>query len=77
MREVYWRGWFLGAQQIKFRVQEYEVISSRVASLTLRINSKYHLQVIQVYAITTSHENEEIEELYKDVARIMEKNKSL
>jgi hypothetical protein len=55
-------------------MQEYEGIISRVASLTLRIISK--IQVIQVYTPRSSNEDEEIIELYKDIVRIMENNKS-
>ena len=67
---------FLVHKKVKDRVLEYEGRGSRVASLTMRINSKYHLQVVQVYAPASSHEDEEVEELYKEIARIMEKNKS-
>ena len=63
-------------KKIKDRVLEYEGAGNIVVSLTLKINSKYQLQVVQVYAPTSSHNDEEVEELYEEVAKIMEKNKS-
>ena len=67
---------FLVNKSIKDRVVQYEGESSRVASLTLSVNRRYQLQVIQVYAPTSSHSDEEVEELYEEIARSMEKNKS-
>eukprot|EP00795_Rhopilema_esculentum_P010855 gene10855-biopygen13293 len=60
---------FLVNKNIKDRVIEYEGESSRVTSLTLKVNSKYQLQVIQVY-------DEEVEELFEEIGKSMEKNKS-
>ena len=67
---------FLVHKKLKDRVLEYEGAGNRVASLTLKINSKYQLQVVQVYSATSSHDDEEVEELYEEVAKIMEKSKS-
>uniref|UniRef100_A0A3P9KP93 Endonuclease/exonuclease/phosphatase domain-containing protein n=1 Tax=Oryzias latipes TaxID=8090 RepID=A0A3P9KP93_ORYLA len=67
---------FLVNKNIKDRVIEYEGEGSRVTSLTLKVNSKYQLQVIQVYAPTSSHSDEEVEELYEEIGKSMEKNKS-
>ena len=67
---------FLVNKNIKDRVIEYEGESSRVTSLTLKVNSKYQLQVIQVYAPTSSHNDEEVEELYEEIGKSMKKNKS-
>jgi exonuclease III len=67
---------FLVNKNIKDRVVKYEGESSRVASLTLKVNSRYQLQVIQVYAPTSSHSDEEVEELYEEIARTMEKDPS-
>ena len=47
-----------------------------MTSLTLKVISKYQLQVIQVYASTSSHSDEEVEELYEEIGKSMEKNKS-
>ena len=44
-----------------------------MASLTIKINTKYYLQVVQVYAPTSTNEDEEVEE---EVSKIMSENKS-
>eukprot|EP00795_Rhopilema_esculentum_P008762 gene8762-biopygen9749 len=67
---------FLVNKNIEDRVIEYEGESSRVTSLTLKVDSKYQLQVIQVYAPTSSHNDEEVEELYEEIGKSLEKNKS-
>ena len=67
---------FLVNKNIKDRVVEYRGDSSRVASLTIKINAKYHLQIVQVYAPTSTHEDEEVEEFYAEVSKIMSENKS-
>ena len=54
---------FLVNKNIKDRVIQYEGTSDRVASLTLKVNKKYQLQVIQVYAPTSEHDNEEVEKI--------------
>ena len=55
---------------------EFRGDSSRVASLTIKINTKYYLQVVQLYAPTSTHQDEEVEELYAEVSKIMSENKS-
>ena len=66
---------FLVNKNIKDRVVEFRGDSSRVASLTIKINTKYYLQVVQDYAPTSTHEDEEVEEFY-EVSKIMSENKS-
>lgn len=67
---------FLVNKSIKDQVVQYEGESSRVASLTLKVNSRYELQVLQVYAPMSSQSDEEVEELCEEIARSMEKKKS-
>ncbi|MEE4247402.1 MAG: reverse transcriptase domain-containing protein [Kangiellaceae bacterium] len=67
---------FLVHKDIKDRVIQFEGAGSRVVSLTLKINKKYPMQVMQVYAPTSSHDSEEIEELYDEIEKEMRKNKS-
>ena len=55
---------------------EFRADSSKVASLTFKINTKYYLQVVQVYAATSTHEDEKVEEFYEAVSKIMSENKS-
>jgi len=67
---------FLVHRNIKNKIMKYEGLNDRVASLTMKINSKYQLQIIQVYAPTTSHDDEEVEEFYEDLTSVTDKNKS-
>ena len=47
--------------------------SSRVAELVLRITDRYQLKIVQVYAPTTSHSDEETDNFYNTIDRILEK----
>ena len=44
--------------------------------LALKINNKYRLQVIQVYAPSPSYDDGEVEEFYDKLTKVMEQNKS-
>ena len=54
---------------MKDGVVEFRGDSSRVAPLTIKINTKYYLQVVQVYAPTSTHEDEEVDEFYEEVSK--------
>ena len=47
--------------------------SSRVAELILRITDRYQLKIVQVYAPTTSHSDEETDNFYNTIDKILEK----
>ena len=47
--------------------------SSRVAELVLRITDRYQLKIVQVYAPTTSHSDEETANFYNTIDKILEK----
>ncbi|PZC71243.1 hypothetical protein B5X24_HaOG213755 [Helicoverpa armigera] len=44
-------------------------VSNRVIYLILRISERYSLKVIQVYAPTSSHSDDEVETMYEDVGK--------
>ena len=46
---------------------------SRVAQLFLRITDRYQLNIVQVYAPTTSHSDEETDNFYNTIDKILEK----
>ena len=46
---------------------------SGVAELVLRITDRYQLKIVQVYAPTTSHSDEETDNFYNTIDRILEK----
>ena len=47
--------------------------SSRVAEIILRITDRYQLKIVQVYAPTTSHSDEETDNFYNTIDKILEK----
>ncbi|KAL0829528.1 hypothetical protein ABMA28_003045 [Loxostege sticticalis] len=51
-------------------------VSSRVAYLILRVSKRYSLKVIQVYAPTSKHPDEEVEVMYEDISRAIHKSKT-
>ena len=58
---------FLVNKKIVSNVASYKGYNERVAKLTVSINKKYNVNIIQVYAPTSSHEDEEIEEFYESI----------
>lgn len=50
-------------------------VSNRAACLILRISKRYSLKVIQVYAPTQTHPDDEVETLYEDVSRAIHSSK--
>lgn len=44
---------------------------ARVAYLILKVSKRYSLKVIQVYAPTSSHSDEEVEAVYEDISKAM------
>ncbi|XP_038206257.1 uncharacterized protein LOC119828225 [Zerene cesonia] len=51
-------------------------VSSRVAYLILRISKRYSMKVIQVYAPTSTHPDEEVEAMYEDISRAIHSSKT-
>ncbi|CAK1602653.1 unnamed protein product [Parnassius mnemosyne] len=51
-------------------------VSTRVAYLILRITKRYSLKVIQVYAPTSAHPDEKVEEIYEDISRAIHSSKT-
>ena len=84
---LYWRGKPLGSKQelgvgflihkrLEKNIVEFYSVSERVASVTIKLNTRYNLKIIQVYAPTCSHSDEEIESFYEDVHLASERTKS-
>lgn len=46
-----------------------ENVSTRVAYLLFRINKRYSLKVIHVFASTSAYFDDEVETMYKDISR--------
>ena len=68
---------FLINKKWKDNITRVSSRSSRVAELVidrgLRITDRYQLKIVQVYAPTTSHSDEETDNFYNTIAKILEK----
>lgn len=67
---------FLIHRSMKDKIMKFEGISDRVVSITVKINKRYSMQIVQVYAPTTSYDDDEVEEFYEEVTKALESNKS-
>lgn len=54
------------------KVTQIKSISPRVAYIVLKLNSTYRLKLIQVYAPTTTHSNDKMEEFYDHIKRALQ-----
>ncbi|XP_072037166.1 craniofacial development protein 2-like [Amphiura filiformis] len=48
----------------------------RIAQIIIQLSEMYRLQIIQVYAPTTNHDEEEVIEDYEEVYKLMEEEKT-
>ena len=58
------------------RITHTKSISDRVIYVCLKINSKYSIKVIQAYAPTSTHDDEEVETFYEDIEKALDENRS-
>jgi endonuclease/exonuclease/phosphatase family metal-dependent hydrolase len=63
---------FLINKTMTNNVVEFKSVSDRLAFIVIKINKKYNVKIIQVYALTTAHEEEEVEEMYDELAEIVD-----
>ena len=56
--------------------QYHHAISERVIAIDIKINKRYTCKIIQVYAPTTGHKEEEIETFYEHINEALNKNKT-
>ena len=61
---------FLIHNRWKNHVVELDSSSDRVARIVIQLSKRYKIQIIQVYAPTTSHSDEEIEDFYEEVSKM-------
>ena len=62
---------FLVNQDLANNVIKFKSASSRVAMVAIKLSKKYNVKVIQVYAPTSSYDDEEIEEMYEEINSLM------
>ena len=66
---------FLINKTIKDRLLEIESTSDRAARLVIQLTQRYQLQIVQAYAPTSSHTDEEVEEFYEEIKQLHTKGK--
>ena len=66
---------FIVSKKFKENVIEFESISDRVARIVIQITRRYRMQIVQVYAPTSSYSDEEVESFYEDLSQAYEKGK--
>ena len=64
---------FLVNKKWKYYIKRVSSGNSRVAELVLRITDRYQLKIVQVYAPNTSHSDEETDNFYNTIDKILEK----
>ena len=64
---------FIINKHIKHYVDKLQSISDRVIYIVLRLNTRYRLQIIHVYAPTNAAEDENVEQVYEDIRTARQK----
>ena len=64
---------FLIHKDLAANVTEYTSASDRVVMVVIQLSKKYSVKVIQVYAPTSAHGDDEIEEMYDAINTLMDK----
>lgn len=59
------------------KVQDIKSVTTPVTYLIASLNLKYNLKIIQAYAPTTEHPDEEVESFYDDITKAMSEKKTL
>ncbi|PIK56232.1 hypothetical protein BSL78_06870 [Apostichopus japonicus] len=67
---------FLVHKSLAGNVTEFKGVNERLAQLTIKINKRYSLKIIQVYAPTSSYDDEEVEKLYEEINELLQNNKT-
>ncbi|XP_072043116.1 craniofacial development protein 2-like [Amphiura filiformis] len=67
---------FLVNKNIKDKTISYRNSGDRIAQIIIQLTERYRLQIIQVYAPTTNHDEEEVIELYEEVYKLIEEEKT-
>ena len=62
---------FLVNKALSNNVEEISSVSTRVAYLILRLSKRYSMKVVQVYAPTSAHSDDEVEDMYEDISKAL------
>ena len=63
-------------KNIAGNVTSFKSVSGRLAQITIRINGKYHINIIQAYLPTSRHEDQEVESVYEDIDNLITNSKA-
>src|SRR5271167_45439 len=63
---------FLVHKDIAKSVMEFKGASERTAMLIVKLNSKYSVKIIQVYAPTSAYSDEVVEAVYEEINQLMD-----
>lgn len=58
------------------KITDIVTISSRVIYVCLKLNRRHSIKIIQAYAPTSTHSDEEMERFYDDVSKAMNENRT-
>lgn len=64
---------FLIHKDIAGNVEEFYSVSERVTAVVVKLNRRYKLKVVQVYAPTASYDDEAVDSFYEDIESAMNK----
>ncbi|XP_045452764.1 uncharacterized protein LOC123661869 [Melitaea cinxia] len=67
---------FLVRKALVNNIDVVRSVSSRVAYLILRISKRYSLKVIQVYAPTSTHPDDEVEAMFEEISTAIHSSQS-
>lgn len=63
---------FLINKRLSAAIQKVDSISSRVCYLILKLSKRYNLKIVQIYAPTSSSDDQEIEQFYADLNQALQ-----
>ena len=62
---------FLVHKSLAGNILEIKRVNEQLVELTLEINKRYKVKIIQVYAPTSSHDDDEVYNLYKEISDLL------
>ena len=63
---------FLIHKEIANNVIEYKSSFERVAMIVLQLNNMYKVKIVQVYAPTSTYDDEAIEDMYEEINKLLD-----
>ena len=67
---------FLVNKKLAGNIETFYSLSERVAGIIIRLNKRYKMKIISVYAPTSTHSDEEVEKFYEDIEKALGEHKT-